>query len=130
MWQTRHGLNGLGRLDKILGSLYQKDLENNVISKQEAYGMIIDFLNTLSQWYVYKSSSILGDVGQIIVLGGMETDGSYFCNDLTYMFLKAQAELGKPDPKTLIRVSKKMPKNLLGVSIESLMTKNRKSDFF
>lgn len=123
MWQTRHGLNGLGRLDKILGGLYQKDLENNVISKQEAYGMIIDFLNTLSQWYVYKSSSILGDVGQIIVLGGMETDGSYFCNDLTYMFLKAQAELGKPDPKTLIRVSKKMPKNLLGVSIESLMTK-------
>ena len=50
-------------------------------------------------------------------------NGSYFCNDLTYMFLKAQAELGKPDPKTLIRVSKKMPKNLLGVSIESLMTK-------
>lgn len=123
MWQTRHGLNGLGRLDKILGNLYQKDIEAGVITKDDAYQMIKDFMNTLNRWYVFKSSSILGDIGQIVILGGLEPDGTYFCNDLTYMFIKAQAELKKPDPKTFLRVSKNMPEELLRFAIDALMSR-------
>ena len=123
MWQTRHGLNGLGRLDKILGNLYENDLSNGVITKADAYVMIKDFLNVLNEWYVFKSSSILGDIGQIVILGGKNVDGSYFCNDLTYMFVKAQSELKKPDPKTLLRVSKDMPDDLLRISVEALESK-------
>ena len=123
MWQTRHGLNGLGRLDKILGNLYENDLSNGIITKADAYVMIKDFLNVLNKWYVFKSSSILGDIGQIIILGGKNSDGSYFCNDLTYMFIKAQSELQKPDPKTLLRVSKNMPEELLRSAVEALKAK-------
>lgn len=123
MWQTRHGLNGLGRLDKILGSLYETDLAAGVVTKEEAYQMVKDFMNTLSNWYVYKSSSLLGDIGQIVILAGVEADGSYFFNDLTYMFLKAQAEVKKPDPKTLIRVSQKMPDELLTAAVDALKSK-------
>ena len=123
MWQTRHGLNGLGRLDKILGNLYENDLSNGIITKADAYVMIKDFLNVLNKWYVFKSSSILGDIGQIIILGGKNSDGSYFCNDLTYMFIKAQSELQKPDPKTLLRVSEDMPDDLLKIAVEALESK-------
>lgn len=123
MWQTRHGLNGLGRLDKVLGNLYQEDIEKGIITKDDAYQMIKDFMNTLNRWYVFKSSSILGDIGQIVILGGLEPDGTYFCNDLTYLFIKAQAELKKPDPKTFLRVSKNMPDELLRFAVEALKSK-------
>lgn len=120
MWQTRHGLNGLGRLDKILGKLYKKDIEDGVITEDVAYEMVYDFMNVLSNWYVYKSSSLLGDIGQIVVLGGLEADGTYFYNDLTYLFLKVQAALKKPDPKVLLRVSNCMPDKLLKTAVETL----------
>ena len=123
MWQTRHGLNGLGRLDKILGPLYEADLAAGVVTKEEAYQMVKDFMNTLSNWYTYKSSSLLGDIGQIVILAGVESDGSYFFNDLTYMFLKAQSEVRKPDPKTFLRVSKKMPDELLAYAVDCLKAK-------
>lgn len=123
MWQTRHGLNGLGRLDKILGSLYERDLQEGVVTQESAYEMVYDFLNVLSKWYLYKSSSLAGDIGQIIILGGVEPDGSYFSNALTSVFLKAQAALGKPDPKTLLRVSEKMPSSLLDDAVTALLSK-------
>lgn len=123
MWQTRHGLNGLGRLDKILERVYREDISKGIITEETAYSMIKDFLNVESKWYSYKSSSLLGDIGQIIILGGLEANGSYFCNDLTYLFLKAQADLKKPDPKTLLRVSSKMPDKLLKTAVSLLSAK-------
>ncbi len=123
LWQTRHTLNGLGRLDKTLGELYEYDLQNGVMSEDDAYGMILDFLACLGKWYSYKSAALLGDIGQIIILGGNELDGSYFCNDLTYMFMKAQAELACPDPKILLRVSNHTPEALLKAAVESLAKK-------
>lgn len=123
MWQTRHGLNGLGRLDKILGNLYQNDIEAGLITRESAYDMVYDFLNCLNHWYEYKSSSILGDIGQVIILGGLEPDGTYFCNELTTIFLEAQSALKKPDPKTFLRVSEKMPHELMVTAVKALMTK-------
>lgn len=123
LWQTRHSLNGLGRLDKILGDLYAADLRDGIITKDDAHAMILDFLTCLSQWYSYKSSALLGDIGQIIILGGMEQDGSYFYNDLTYLFMMAQAELGRPDPKILLRVSDGMPDDLLRAAVQALTKK-------
>ncbi len=120
LWQTRHTLNGLGRLDKILGGLYAADLRDGVITRDDAHAMISDFLTCLSKWYSYKSSALLGDIGQIIVLGGNERDGSYFCNDLTYLFMQVQAELERPDPKILLRVSSRMPEELLSAAVDAL----------
>lgn len=120
MWQTRHGLNGFGRLDKILGHLYNDDIKAGIITKKSALNMIQDFMNAASKWYEYKSSSLLGDIGQIVVLGGMEPDGTYFCNDLTYLFLEAQSGLKKPDPKTLVRIGDCMPEGLMEAAVRAL----------
>lgn len=120
LWQTRHRLNGLGRLDHILGNLYKNDISAGFLNRESAVEMVSDFLTQLSRYAEYKSDALQGDIGQIIVLGGLETDGSYFCNELTEIFLIAQAKLKKPDPKTLLRVSKKMPVELIQVAVECL----------
>lgn len=119
LWQTRHRLNGIGRLDKILSDFY----ENDGLNKEDAKVLILDFFNQLSKYKEYKSDALMGDIGQIVILGGIEPDGSYFCNDLTYVFLEAQAALNKPDPKTILRVNKDMPDELLRIAIQCLQAK-------
>lgn len=123
MWQTRHRLNGLGRLDKILDDLYSKDIKKSYINENDAHELIHDFLNQLSKYPEYKSDALEGDIGQIIILGGLNPDESYFCNNLTEIFLEEQAKLKKPDPKTLLCVSSKMPDDLLKLAIDCLSAK-------
>lgn len=113
LWQTGHHLVGLGRLDKVL-SEYE--------IPQNGKELIRDFLLTLHQKYEFKSSAMKGDTGQIIILGGLEEDGSYFYNDYTYLFIESLKNLGIPDPKILLRVSRKTPERLIAVAIECIST--------
>lgn len=123
MWQTRHRLNGLGRLDRMLGDLYEKDMSAGLQTEKEAHDIVFDFLTQLSKYPDYKSDALEGDIGQIIILGGLNPDGSYFHNELTNVFLIEQARLAKPDPKTFLRVSKEMPEQLLRTAVECLKAK-------
>lgn len=111
-WQTKHCHVGLGRLDKILEH-YVHDL-----SDDEIIEIINDFYTELHNYYAYKSVSLMGDTGQLIIIGGKETDGSYFCNRLTYCFIKAMKQTMLPDPKLLLRVSSNMPDDLLALALD------------
>lgn len=125
LWQTGHGLNGLGRLDKILEDYYFDDLNSGFISQEEAYDLIKSFLRTLHTYYWYKSAALMGDTGQVIILGGKYDDEYgeyYFYNDLTYMFIRAIKELQLPDPKVLLRVSSETPRDLIELSLETINT--------
>lgn len=113
LWQTGHQLVGLGRLDKVL-----EPYEVPENGRQ----LICDFLKTLHCKYDYKSSAYKGDTGQIILLGGLESDGSYFTNQYTYLILECLMEINLPDPKVLLRVSKSMPENLLELAVKCIMT--------
>ena len=111
--QTDHLLNGFGRLDKILDRF----------SEESDIGIIIEnFLNCLHSYYEYKSNAVLGDTGQIIILGGLEEDGTYFFNKITYEMLRAFSKLKLPDPKALLRVSKNMPEDLLRLAVDCIAT--------
>lgn len=111
LWQTGHKLIGLGRLDKILERFPVED---------DSYEDIKSFLRILHKDYRFKSSEMLGDTGQVIVLGGLEADGSYYVNEYTYLFLKANIELHFPDPKIYLRVADETPEDLLCLAIESI----------
>lgn len=63
---------------------------------------------------------MIGDTGQIIVLGGLDENGDYFTNDLTYLFMQAVKELNQPDPKLILRYSKDIPRDLMKLSIETM----------
>lgn len=122
LWQTSHLLNGLGRLDKILYKYYKNDIENKKITKEQAGNLINEFLKTLHENYWFKSNSLLGDTGQVIILGGKEEDGSYLCNELTYIFIEEVEKLQLPDPKLLLRVANNMPRELMEASIKCIKT--------
>ncbi|MBQ9043552.1 MAG: hypothetical protein IJ111_12160 [Eggerthellaceae bacterium] len=122
LWQTPHNLMGLGRLDLILGDLYEADLASGKITKESALESLKEFLTCLHGYYWYKSGTLTGDTGQIVILGGKMPDGSYFCNDLTYLFINAIRELQLPDPKALLRVADDVPRELMACALDCIKT--------
>lgn len=122
MWQTGHYLNGLGRLDYILIDYYEEDIKNNVITKEEAKELLKEFLTILHKEYYYKSNSLSGDTGQIIILGGIDEKGNNVINELTYLFIELMIELQLPDPKVLLRVNKNTPRELMELSVNCIET--------
>ena len=111
LWQTQHKLVGLGRLDKVLNRFDVPDNAEQIIS---------DFLTTLHQFYSFKSSTLMGDTGQIVLLGGSEPDGTYFSNVYTKLFIECGSLLNLPDPKYLLRVSENTPDELLDVALDCI----------
>ena len=114
-WQTGHKLVGLGRLDKLLERFKEE-------SDEEAERLLKAFILELHKNYEFKSATLLGDIGQIIVLGGLEEDNSYFANRYTKIILKIISELKITDPKILLRVSSNMPKEILDDAVTCLVT--------
>lgn len=122
LWQTGVFLNGIGRLDLILDKYYKDDLQNDIITKEEAKDCLREFLILLHNDYYFKSNSLFGDTGQIIILGGTDECGDYFYNDLTFMMIELMKELREPDPKVLLRVSSKTPRELIDLSLKCILT--------
>ncbi len=115
-WQTGHRHVGLGRLDWILNDAVFCKIND------ESFTVISDFYDELHRFYEYKSAQIKGDTGQIIILGGSRPDGSYFCNNLTYLFIEVLKNKLLPDPKIVLRTSAKMPEDLLELSLRTIQT--------
>lgn len=113
-WQLGYNLCGLGRLDYILTEYVKKD--------DDVENYILDFLNILNMHYYEKSGCLSGDTGQIIILGGVDNKGNPIYNSLTKSFISALKKHGKPDPKLLLRITKKMPREYLKAAIDLILT--------
>jgi formate C-acetyltransferase len=111
LWQTNHRLVGIGRLDKYI---------DQFANSSEADMHIKNFLLTLHENYIYKSSAMPGDTGQVIVLGGNGTDQKFFCNKFTYLILESVIDLNLPDPKVVLRASSKMPDELVAIAVRGI----------
>ena len=117
-WQTGHKLVGLGRLDLVLDRFNGEALEN----PKESELLIESFLSELHGYYNYKSSTLKGDIGQIIIVGGLDEEGNFFSNFFTKCFISTCAKLHLPDPKCLIRAGKNMPNEMMDLALSSLLT--------
>lgn len=121
-WQMGHRLIGLGQLDKVLWDFYQRDMQKGTLSKEDVLCILCDFMEQLHDYCWLKSNMLLGDTGQVIILGGQTVDGTYQCNELTYLFIEALMRLNLPDPKVLLRVSDDMPRDLMELSVRCMQT--------
>lgn len=124
LWQTGSLLVGLGRLDQLLYPYYERELREGRMTKEQAEMVLKEFLSTLHEYYWFKSSALMGDTGQVIILGGLEKEEKYGCNDLTFLFLKTVKELGLSDPKLVLRVSRYMPVELMDAAVDCMRTGN------
>lgn len=122
LWQSGSGLVGLGRLDMLLYPYYVRDLKKGILTEEQAAAILKDFAGRLHEHTWFKSGMLLGDTGQVIVLGGSDEAGNYLRNELTDLFLKVIMELQYSDPKIVLRVNKKIPGDLMEAAIRCITT--------
>lgn len=110
------GPNTFGRLDKDLIELYNSDIEKGIMTKEQAYELICQFLLI---WDCHYDHNMLmagyadHELENTYVLGGCDDDGNVLCNDLTMMFLRATREMNIIFPKIKCRFSENSPKEYL-----------------
>lgn len=122
IWQTDHRLTGLGAWDSYLKPYYEADIVEREIDRAEAFRILKDLYVILHENYKYKSNVLMGDTGQIFVLGKSDPEGNYIYNDLTYLFIEVMKAVQLPEPKCLLRVNKNTPRDLVELSLESIAT--------
>lgn len=98
-----------GRLDVALYPYYKKDIEEGRMDEQRALD-IIECLWLKFNQIVYlrnKNSAkyFAGfPIGFNIAVGGQDEDGNDVCNELSFLFLKAQEHIGLPQPNLSVRL--------------------------
>lgn len=122
LWQTNHPLMGFGLLDTILEDIYEEDKKRGMQSREKATETILDFYRVIHNYYWYKSHALVGDTGQLVIVGRTGVDKQYHCNDLSYCFIEGIKRLQLPDPKVLLRVSKDTPRELMKCALECIAT--------
>lgn len=122
IWQTGSRLVGLGRLDMLLYPYYETDMAQGTLTKEQTKQLIKEFMQTLHGHYWFKSTKHLGDTGQVIILGGSDTEGSYTENELTYLFLESVKACQLSDPKIVLRTNARMPRKLMEEAVRCMQT--------
>lgn len=103
-WQMGHKHNGLGRLDLILRDILQIEKKTSR-TYQDTVDLLQNFINVLAQDSKGKSSSLIGDTGQTIFVGGIDQNGLNVDNEITHALMSIFETNPIPDPKLLLRVN-------------------------
>lgn len=94
------GLYSMGRVDSYLYPYYKKDIDNGVITKEQAQELI-DCFNLLYM------TNIMQWTAAGYMLGGFDKDGNLIENELTEMFLVSISHTRIPDPNVGLVLSEK-----------------------
>lgn len=84
-----------GRVDQILYPYYKKDIDANLINKDEALRLVEEFIIKINNNVVIWPNILgvrlnhLGSDVENITVGGVDRDGEDATNDLTYIFIDA-----------------------------------------
>ena len=109
IWESGNYHNTLGRFDQYMYPYYIQDIENGVLTEEEAFDLLEEFFLVCNKDSDLYPGMQQGDNGQSLVLGGRSLTGEYLFNNLSRMCLKASFELELIDPKINIRVDKDTP---------------------
>lgn len=110
------GPNTFGRPDKDLFPLYEKDIAEGRLTKEEAYDLISKFLLLWDCHYDHDMKMVNyadHELENTYTIGGCDDEGKPLYNDLTKMFLAATREENIIFPKVTCRFSAESPKEYL-----------------
>jgi pyruvate formate-lyase/glycerol dehydratase family glycyl radical enzyme len=104
----------LGRPDQYLYPFYKKDLEENKITEDEVRELIALLYIKMNGSIALASKEVATVLGgfpiiQGVTLGGLTKDGRDAVNELSYLFLDAEKEVGLSGEDIVIRVHKNTP---------------------
>ncbi len=100
-----------GRADQYLYPYFKRDFDNGLITYEKALEIIEALWLKFNQIVYLRSSNSAKyfagfPIGFNVALGGVTQEGEEAANELSYLFLKAQAHLGLPQPNLSARVFK------------------------
>lgn len=107
-----------GRLDQYLWPYYKNDVEKGWLTSSRAKELL-KFLFVKMNGYTSLISNTLAryftgfPLTQIITIGGTTPDGKDATNELSYLCLEADSEVGLTQPELVIKVHPGMPEHLL-----------------
>ena len=109
---------GIGRADQYFYPLYNKDIEEGTISREKALELVELLLVKINDTVVLMSSVFAEQLAGFptlanIILGGETLDGKDAVNELSYLFLDAEREVGMTVEEIVVRVNKKNPDTFL-----------------
>lgn len=104
----------LGRVDQYLLPYYQKDIAAGVITREEAQELasllLIKLNAAINLQEGFLSVAFSGyPVMQGLTVGGLTPDGRDGVNELTYLFLDAEADVGLTAEDVVVRISRYNP---------------------
>jgi pyruvate formate-lyase/glycerol dehydratase family glycyl radical enzyme len=107
-----------GRLDQTLYPFYKRDTEQGTLNDETALDIIEAFFIKCNEIVLFRSESSAKyfagfPIGFNITLGGTDCDGNDAINELSYLFLKAEADFGLPQPNLSVRIHSNTPTRFL-----------------
>jgi formate C-acetyltransferase len=101
-----------GRADQYLYPFYKRDLELGILDRHAALELIEALWLKFNQIVYLRNSSSAKyfagfPIGFNIAVGGLDAYGEDASNELSFLFLKAQAHIGLPQPNLSARLSEK-----------------------
>ena len=118
LWESGTYHNTLGRFDQYMYPYYKKDIDAGLLTKEEAYELVLEFFLTCNKDSDLYIGMQQGDNGQSMVLAGRSATGEYLFNDISEMALRASCELAMIDPKINLRVDAQTPLHIFELGSE------------
>ncbi|MDB4584321.1 formate C-acetyltransferase/glycerol dehydratase family glycyl radical enzyme [Draconibacterium sp.] len=112
-----------GRMDQYLYSYYKKDIEKGILTKDKALEIIsclwLKFNEIVYLRNAHSAKFFAGfPIGFNVAVGGVDENGNSAENELSYIMLEAQKELGLPQPNLSARIGNKTPVEFLDSCVE------------
>jgi len=109
---------GFGRLDQYLYPFYRKDIEEGLITREEARELLALFLIKLNGLTTpFSDAYVRSQPGfamlSNITLGGVNKEGKDAVNELSYLFLDAEKDVRLSIEEIVVRVHKNTPEAFL-----------------
>ena len=120
---TLFGLYPLGRPDKYLIDLYEKDIKSGALKRELAQELIDNLC-------LGVSDRVFSRAACGFIVGGSDAVGNLVENELTYMFLNALSHLKLPDPNGALAVNEKTSDELLEYAAKILSEGTTHPAFF
>jgi len=105
---------GFGRADQYLYPVYKKDIDNGVLTPDEAKELLQLFYikcNGLVIPYATQGAAFFAGftLGANFILGGLTESGKDAVNELSYVFLDAEKEIALNSEDIIVRIHRKTP---------------------
>lgn len=124
-----------GRMDRYLYPYYADDIRNGILTEEKAlelteclwlkFNQIVYLRNRSSAKYFAGFP-----IGFNIAVGGVDESGNDTSNELSFLFLEAQEELGLPQPNLSVRLNKHSSSELMQKAIQVVAKGSGMPQFF